>query len=100
MQRMPFGADLNAAFVVRVPHSIMSYEDNLKRLRQKFWQHSPVQYNQIYLDGQPIGPPMMTQKANEICAWLAWSLQDLEKLFRTASRGAGRSRKPKHHGRF
>ena len=48
-----------AAFVDRIPHSCMSYEDNLSRFALKFAKHSPVLYDQIYIDGQPIGHPMM-----------------------------------------
>jgi hypothetical protein len=60
----------------------MSYEENLKRISRKFAVHSPVQYDQIYIDGQPIGHPMMTEKAHEIYCWLAWSLHDLEEVLK------------------
>ena len=83
-----------AAFVDRVPNSCMSYEENLIRISRKFAVHSPVQYDQIFIDGHPIGHPMMTEKAHEIYCWLAWSLADLEKHFRSASRDAESSRKP------
>ena len=92
--KSPFGADVIAAFVDRVPHSCMSYEENLKRISRKFAVHSPVQYDQIFIDGYPVGHPMMTEKAKEILCWLAWSLQDLEGILGTASRDAESSRKP------
>ena len=91
-RKPPLGADAIAAFVDRVPHSCMSYEDNVKRLARKFAVHSPVQYDQIFIDGHPIGHPMMTEKANEILCWLAWSLHDLEEVIRSASRDAESSR--------
>src|ERR1044072_2974209 len=81
MQRMLRGADAGAALVARLPHSVMSYEENLKRISQKFAVHSPAQYDQIFIDGLPIGHPLMSEEAYKISCWLGWSLQDLEDLF-------------------
>lgn len=97
---LPGGAHTSGAFVVRVPHSRMSYEDNLKRMHSEFVKHSPVQYemHQLYLDCHPIGGVVTAEKAVSLHYWLATALPDLEKVFRSASRDAASSRKPHHHG--
>jgi hypothetical protein len=86
------GADADAAFVVRILHSFMAYEDNLKRMHSKFVEHRPVQYemHQLYLDDQPIGHVVTAEKAVSLYYWLADALPDLEKHFRPK-----KARKPK-----
>ena len=83
------------ALVDRVPHSCMSYEDNLNRMSFKFaeMRTAKTDMHQLYLDGHPIGSVVAPEKREALFYWLGTALPDLEKAFRSASRGAGRPRK-------
>ena len=83
----PLGADADAAFVVRLPHSTMGTEEKRRNFAVVPAGEAPPDARGtplcvICVDGAIMGKPMDADLAYAVCNWLNDNLASLEVMFR------------------